>query len=417
MTTKNTSRSGNPDRKTVMVIADDLTEEGGIRTRILGEMGSLEDFVSFVLVVKVRAKNLHLMRGFREWMGEHHPGVRIRFAPFFPHYALPVVREIIMIPNVLGTAVVCLMGAGQRRPSRVYSHNLECSLAGKLVARVLRTPQTADIHGDEIEENISITGWDRNGHRARFWRTLMRIVLRRCSHVVCVSRAHKSYLESTYGLTSRTSVIPCCVSGPISVEDHRGATFLDGHKSFTRPSVLLFYSGSSARWQMIDSMVRFLVSLREAQIDCGMIMLLSDKTGMERVTAALPPEIAGRILVDSVDHETALSVASMADIAFLFRENIPLNNISSPTKFAEYLISGLPVLVTEAVGDYSEAVVANRIGKVVDLARLTDASYVSSIVQEILADGEMRNRCRRYASERLTWDVHRESLEQAFQGE
>lgn len=399
-----------------MIIADDLTEEGGIRTRILGEIESLEDIASFALVVKVRAKNMHRTKDFRKWMMEHHPMVRLRFAPFLPHYALPVVKELITIPNLLITVVACVLEARRSRPTRVYSHNLECSLAGKVVAGVLGVPHAADVHGDEIEENISFTGWPRDGRRVRFWRALMRIALRRCDQIVCVSRAHESYLRSTYGISGKTRVIPCCVSGPAAAGRDRGSSEDAQHALLPRPTVLLFYSGSSAKWQMVGSMVQFCASLRRAGTDCGMMLLLSDARGTAGLRASTPAELSGRVVVDTVDHRTALGMAARADAAFLFRENIPLNNISSPTKFAEYLISGAPVLITEGVGDYSELVAIHRLGKVVDLARIGDASYASSLVSEVMGDADIRERCKRYALENLTWAVHRESLEEAVVG-
>lgn len=399
-----------------MVIADDLTEEGGIRTRILGEMNAVQGAVSFTLVVKLRAKNLHIARVFRRWMEENHPGVRVLFVPFIPHHALPLLREMIMVPNLVVTTIACLAGSMRQHPVRVYSHNLECSLAGKVVARLLDVPNVVDIHGDEIEENISMNGWRRTGWRSRFWRAMMRMALRGCTEVVCVSRAHKSHLETTYGVESVATVVPCCVSEPASDANVRRSEFLERHGSFVRPSVLLFYSGSSARWQMVDSMVGFLRAIHRAGIDCGMIMLLSDRWAKDIIRRSLDPEIAQRVLIDSIDHETALSIASVADCAFLLREDLPLNRVSSPTKFAEYLISGLPVLITRSVGDYSEALEVNRLGKIVDLDRIEDSAYASSMVREIKEDVEIRDRCRRYALQNLTWDVHRRTLERIFLG-
>jgi glycosyltransferase involved in cell wall biosynthesis len=43
----------------------------------------------------------------------------------------------------------------------------------------------------------------------------------------------------------------------------------------------------------------------------------------------------------------------------------PLNRLAAPTKFAEYVLCGLPVLISPDIGDYSEYVAANEAGLVI----------------------------------------------------
>lgn len=39
-----------------------------------------------------------------------------------------------------------------------------------------------------------------------------------------------------------------------------------------------------------------------------------------------------------------------------------MNNVASPTKFAEYMLCGLPVLISEGVGDYTKFVEETKTG-------------------------------------------------------
>jgi len=55
-----------------------------------------------------------------------------------------------------------------------------------------------------------------------------------------------------------------------------------------------------------------------------------------------------------------------SDYGLLLRENILVNNVASPTKFAEYLLGGLPVIISEGVGDYSGFTRENNIGLVIN---------------------------------------------------
>ena len=51
-----------------------------------------------------------------------------------------------------------------------------------------------------------------------------------------------------------------------------------------------------------------------------------------------------------------------ADMGILLRENHPLNEVAAPTKFAEYVMTGPLVLISDNIGDYSNFVKRNNLG-------------------------------------------------------
>ena len=68
---------------------------------------------------------------------------------------------------------------------------------------------------------------------------------------------------------------------------------------------------------------------------------------------------------------------------------------SCPTKFAEYLACGLPVVINKGIGDTEEIVRDNRIGVVVE--EFTPLGYKKGIceLRELLKEKEdLRRRCR-----------------------
>ena len=72
------------------------------------------------------------------------------------------------------------------------------------------------------------------------------------------------------------------------------------------------------------------------------------------------------IWVDYVKNDSINDYLCAADIGLLFRENTPTNNVASPTKFAEYVMAGLPIIISKAVGDFSAFVKKYKIGLVVE---------------------------------------------------
>ncbi len=91
---------------------------------------------------------------------------------------------------------------------------------------------------------------------------------------------------------------------------------------------------------------------------------------------------------------------AVSDLGLLLRERNSVNRVASPVKFAEYLASGLPVLVSPGVGDCPDIVRRDRVGYVLDAS-----AQLSRIVSEIVADrAVLRNRCREVAAQLFDGD-------------
>ena len=54
-----------------------------------------------------------------------------------------------------------------------------------------------------------------------------------------------------------------------------------------------------------------------------------------------------------------------SDIGMILRDNIGTNRVSSPTKIPEYLLAGLPILMSKNIGDYSNYIMQNKSGQLV----------------------------------------------------
>ena len=77
---------------------------------------------------------------------------------------------------------------------------------------------------------------------------------------------------------------------------------------------------------------------------------------------------------------------------------------SSPTKFAEYLAAGLPVISTAEIGDLDVHIEANRVGVLVH--RLEREAYENAVaaMTELRRDPHLGDRCRELA--RREYDLH-----------
>ena len=127
---------------------------------------------------------------------------------------------------------------------------------------------------------------------------------------------------------------------------------------FSSDDVVLLYSGSSAGWQSFEILENFFIRLLEKNEKIKIIFL----------TGNLPEELKKyekRIVHKWVAPEEVQQFLLAADYGLLIRKKSVTNKVSSPTKFAEYLASGLPVLISEEIGDYTDFVREKGCGMVV----------------------------------------------------
>ena len=110
---------------------------------------------------------------------------------------------------------------------------------------------------------------------------------------------------------------------------------------FESDETIFVYSGSLAGWQGLSEMIQF-IKKRIARSEREKFLFLSNEC--EELTA-LTDRFPGRIYRRYVSPDLVKSNLMCADYALLFRDNRTTNKVASPTKFAEYLSCGLPVLI------------------------------------------------------------------------
>jgi glycosyltransferase involved in cell wall biosynthesis len=110
---------------------------------------------------------------------------------------------------------------------------------------------------------------------------------------------------------------------------------------------------------------------------------------------------ASDMLIKKVAPGEIPAFLSAADVAVSFIKPCYSKLSSSPTKMAEYLASGLPVITNGGVGDVADQVGADKTGSVV--AEFDRQAYLKSLQEiEILQQtGDLPEVCRKSAKDRF----------------
>jgi glycosyltransferase involved in cell wall biosynthesis len=266
-----------------------------------------------------------------------------------------------------------------------------------------------DIRGFMPEEYTDAGVWPEGGWLYRGVKRVERYLMASAdAFVVLTERAREILWPGRRDTDERgrpVEVIPCCVdfrrfaaADAVSKEQLREELGLAGRR-------VLVYAGAFGGWYMTDEMLRFMaLAHREDPRTYAMILTQSDAGVVSEKLRALGLG-EGDFFVGRVAPSEVPRRLKAADIAVSFIRACYSKQSSSPTKLAEYLAAGLPVVCNAGVGDVDAAVEADLVGVI--LREFTDDAYGAALcaAEELRRDPGLAERCRRSARSRFDLDA------------
>jgi glycosyltransferase involved in cell wall biosynthesis len=253
-----------------------------------------------------------------------------------------------------------------------------------------------DVRGLMAEEYVDAGRWRSGGLLFRLTKRLERLALRRSDAVICLTQWARDYLTvQSPNRPPHIEVIPCCYD-PVrfrraSTSNHRPSLGLSSR-------LVIAYCGSLGGMYMTREMAAFFALCREKVASAHFLILTQSNTG------PLSDELAGLHVPSesctfaSVPSGELPGYLGAADFGISFIKPTLSKRASSPTKIAEYLASGLPIISNSGIGEIDDLLLHERVGVLV--RSFTQADYAASLesMQRLLADGEpLRIRCRSVA--------------------
>ncbi len=141
------------------------------------------------------------------------------------------------------------------------------------------------------------------------------------------------------------------------------------------------YSGGVQRWQSIDSVLRLMASIDQhegfrSSLRPFFLFLTWDKNfSFDKKLAELGIRLNNAKFRHASETEVPAYLQA-ADAGILLREDNIVNRVSCPTKAAEYLLSGLPIITTPFAGDVSDIVKENNVGLVLPNTSVFDGDAI-----------------------------------------
>jgi glycosyltransferase involved in cell wall biosynthesis len=249
-----------------------------------------------------------------------------------------------------------LMMALARRPDIVHARSYLPAAAADAIARLAPGARLLfDLRGMLGDEYVDGGNWKRESLRYRVLKRYERSLLGSASGIVVLTHALRRYLraESRVPEATPVQVIPCCVDTDRFRIDPEARARTRAALRLERRAVAV-YSGTLGSWYMAKEMTTFVAALRRLRNDLAWLVLThadpSELTDLARAQGIGPDDL----VVRRAPPGEMPALLAAGDLGLSFIRPCFSKKGSSPTKVAEYLAAGLPVVMNDGVGDVSE---------------------------------------------------------------
>lgn len=184
------------------------------------------------------------------------------------------------------------------------------------------------------------------------------------AHVLCVSTVLRDRFVALHGLDpARCSVVPCVADAEKFRVDEtrRSAARAELH---VEDRFVVVYPGRFGAWHYNEETFAVVRGLMDADPSVFFLVLTPDTDAASALARRMLPN--GRYEIRSARHDEVPRYLCASDLGILLRAPDPTNEVACPTKFAEYVLSGLPVLISSGIGDCSPFVAQHGAGVVLD---------------------------------------------------
>lgn len=301
-----------------------------------------------------------------------------------PHYRLDLA-----VGMAAATAAV-IAAAGPALAARevvIHARSYKASAIAMHIARLRSGVRVVvDVRGHLAELDLMAAQGERGAREmARVAPIWLRDAVGRAAAIIAVSGPLRDWLVRDYGVDpARVRVVPCLASDetfhfdPALRAQVRRREGLEGRR-------VIVFPGATGKWHHLPATLRVVRTLMESD---ERVFFVALTPGVEPMTAAVAE--AGispdRARVLRVPHGEVNGWLNAADAGILLRARHPVNEVAAPTKFAEYLLAGLPVLINEGIGDYSAFVGSHGTGVLLD--ERDPATYVAPFAHLLDAQDE-----------------------------
>ncbi len=316
-------------------------------------------------------------------------------------------------PPVVSTALDILRGIwsalrwqSQTRGQIVHVRGYVPAMIGLALKSLRRTKLLFDMRGFWADEKAEAGHWNRRSFVYKVAKRCERAFFESANAIVSLTEAGvKVFPDLGYRVPPGIpiKVIPTCAdlkrfaAGPRR-PDLLARLGLGGH-------LVIGCVGTMSNWYLRQPMLDYLAFLLARMPKLKALIVTAedlDRLGADARRAGIAPE---RLVLMRADFDEMPDVMRLIDVGMFFIKPVFSKKGSAATKLAEFLASGVPVVINDGVGDSGHIVKEYSTGVVLPSTTSNDFDASFDQVRALFDDPEVRLRCR--AAAEALFDVER----------
>ena len=290
-----------------------------------------------------------------------------------------------------------------KRIEMVHARNVIAATIALRLKRRFGAKLIFDVRGLMAEEYVDAGHWRKDSTPYRISKAVERRVLSAADGVVTLTERIWPIIKAWDSLCEREvahEVVPCCADLDLfkfSQADRERRR----HELGVKDSFVIVYSGSIDGLYLTENMADFFALLFKRKPHAHFFWLT--KGNHDRVKSLMQRcgigEKSYTVLATTTENVPSYLSASDAGLAFIKPCFSKL--ASSPTKYAEYLACGLPLIINQGIGDSDTLITSEKLGVLV--CDFNQAEYQKAVaaIEDFVTDPEQNRRRSREAAERL----------------
>jgi glycosyltransferase involved in cell wall biosynthesis len=200
--------------------------------------------------------------------------------------------------------------------------------------------------------------------------------------VVSLTHNGKGIIDDQFGsdASQKTTVIPCCVDAELfsreRIPDERISALRD-QIGLDKDTFVMSYLGSTGTWYLTDEMLQFFTVVQQKYRNSVFLFISGDDPEFIKKKALQHHIEERRILVKKARREDVPLYLLLCSLSVYFIKPVFSKRASSPTKQAEIMSMGIPVVCNAGIGDSAMIMNEDKAGMMIN--GFSDDEYTRAV--------------------------------------
>lgn len=284
----------------------------------------------------------------------------------------------------------------------IHCRSYQAMQVGALLRKLTGVKVLFDMRGLWVDERVDGNIWKLDNRiDASIFKLYKRVessLLLSASHIVALTeRVVPELYKLAPDMSAPISVIPCCADFEhFILPTAKQRIFTRKELGLPENAFVLSYLGSLGTWYMLDEMLQLFGQAATEREDVHFLLITKDWRAEHEslITALGLSHLRTRIHVYEAKRDQVPSYIGCSDLMLSFIKPAYSKIASSPTKIAEALAVGVPVVSNAGIGDVDNMTARLKAGAVINLDKPDSLSDIVSSLDSLKKMGGHNLRAR-----------------------